>query len=92
MPLYFIKMGMWFGYTGIMSWLVDTYQILTHTSSSWGQMAVMSHSTLQLPLPAQLVARMSQNLHSLLTFIIVASGEREKKWDRKDSSVYSLKT
>lgn len=52
-------------------------------------MDVMSHSTLQLPLPVQLVARTSQNLHSLRGFIIEASGKGEK---RKDSELGLQKT
>lgn len=61
---------------------VDTYQILTHTSSSLGQMEVRSHSTWQLPLPEQFVGCISQNLHSLFMCIIEASGK--KKEDVKD--------
>lgn len=55
-----------------------SYQILTHTSCLSGQMDVISHSTLQLLSPLQLVARTSQNLHSLDNFIMLAS-EKEKK-------------
>lgn len=42
-------------------------------------MEVISHSTLQLPLPAQVVARTSQNLHSRLTFIMLAPVKTEER-------------
>ncbi|TNN34924.1 hypothetical protein EYF80_054917 [Liparis tanakae] len=41
-------------------------------------MDVISHSALQLALPVQLVARTSQNLHSILGFIILAPGKKNK--------------
>lgn len=46
------------------------YQMVAHTSCLSGQMDVMSHSTLQILSPLQLVARTSQNLHSLGIFIM----------------------
>lgn len=52
--------------------------MVTHTSCLLGQMDVISHSTLQVFFPAQLVARSSQNLHSFLNFSLEDSGEGEQ--------------
>lgn len=64
---------------------MDTHQMLTHTSWSSGQMAVISHSTLQVFLPTQLVSRTSQNLHSLFIFIAEDSGKREKRQEQEEA-------
>lgn len=66
---------------------MDTHQMLTHTSCSSGQMAVISHSTLQVFLPAQLVSCTSQNLHSLRIFIAEDSGKREKREKQERSGL-----
>lgn len=50
---------------------VVTHQMLTHTSSGWGQMDVMLQSVIQLPVPVQLVDSTSQNLHRRFSFSIV---------------------
>lgn len=50
---------------------VVTHQMLTHTSSGWGQMDVMLQLVIQLPVPVQLVDSTSQNLHRRFSFSIV---------------------
>lgn len=51
--------------------------MVTHTSCASGQIAVISHSTLQVLFPAQLVTRSSQNLHSFFIFTLEDSGQEE---------------
>lgn len=61
-----------------------TYQMLTHTSLSSGQMEVMSQSTLQIPLPRHVVACKSQNLHSCFIAIMEVSEMRVGKRKRME--------
>jgi hypothetical protein len=61
---------------------VVTHQMLTHTSSGWGQMDVMLQSAIQFPVPVQLVDSTSQNLHRSFSFSIVIDEATEVETQR----------